>query len=105
MMRKKLLSSSVLIFLMGWISTGIYAQNARIKIDTDRTVGEVNKMIYGNFVSNYHWMDGVGPEEPRIPRMELSWNRLESNEVGTELYFAVNLGTSPLLRHWCTIGF
>lgn len=60
----------------------------------------------GNFVSNYHWQDGVGPD--RVPRMELAWSRLETNEfgtnefmkfvdkVGTEPYFAVNLGTGTI---------
>lgn len=131
-----------------------YAQNAKIKIDIDRTIGEVNKNIYGNFVehlgrcvyggiyekgsplsdengfrkdvleavkglnvslirypggnfvSNYHWLDGVGPE--RKPRMELAWARLESNEfgtdefmkfarkIGTEPYFSVNMGTGTI---------
>lgn len=66
----------------------------------------------GNFVSNYHWLDGVGPE--RIPRMELAWERLETNEfgtnefvryaraIGTEPYFAVNLGTGTIeeARRW-----
>jgi len=130
------------------------AQNARIKIDVDRTIGEVDSLIYGNFfehlgravyggaydpdsphadedgfrkdviqaarelnvsllrypggnfVSNYHWQDGVGEE--RIPRMELAWNRLETNEFGTnefmkfnnkigsQPYFAVNMGTGTI---------
>ena len=60
----------------------------------------------GNFVSNYHWQDGVGPE--RIPRMELAWRRLEPNTFGTnefmdfvrklgaEPYFAVNMGTGTI---------
>lgn len=60
----------------------------------------------GNFVSNYHWQDGIGPN--RIPRMELAWNRLETNEfgtnefveyaraIGTEPYFAVNMGTGTI---------
>lgn len=66
----------------------------------------------GNFVSNYHWLDGVGPE--RIPRMELAWARLETNEFGTnefisfvrklgaEPYFAVNMGTGTIeeARRW-----
>jgi alpha-N-arabinofuranosidase len=128
--------------------------DARIKIDIDRTIGEINKNLYGNFVehlgrcvyggvydpdsdqanakgfrkdvldavkglnvsitrypggnfvSNYHWLDGVGPE--RTPRMELAWYRLETNEfgtnefvefareVGTEPYFAVNMGTGTI---------
>jgi len=60
----------------------------------------------GNFVSNYHWLDGVGPE--RIPRMELAWARLETNKfgtnefiefaraIGTEPYFSVNMGTGTI---------
>lgn len=131
-------------------------QHARIKIDTDRTIGEVDEMIYGNFVehlgrcvyggiyepgstlsdengfrkdvmeavkglnvtlarypggnfvSNYHWMDGVGPAGERVPRMELAWARLETNQFGTnefmkyikaigsEPYFAVNMGTGTI---------
>jgi alpha-N-arabinofuranosidase len=127
---------------------------ARIKIDIDRTVGQINKNLYGNFVehlgrcvyggiydpdssqanskgfrkdvleavkglnvalvrypggnfvSNYHWLDGVGPQ--RTPRMELAWARLETNkfgtnefiefckEVGTEPYFSVNMGTGTI---------
>ncbi|HDR67520.1 MAG TPA: alpha-N-arabinofuranosidase, partial [Bacteroidaceae bacterium] len=62
----------------------------------------------GNFVSNYHWLDGVGPEDERVPRMELAWARLETNEFGTnefmkyvrklntEPYFAVNMGTGTI---------
>ena len=30
----------------------MFAQDARIKIDPDRTIGEVDKMIYGNFVEH-----------------------------------------------------
>ena len=141
-------------------STALNAQNARIKIDIDRTIGEVDKNLYGNFVehlgrcvyggvyekgsalsdergfrtdvmeaakglnisltrypggnfvSNYHWLDGVGTE--RTPRMELAWARLETNEfgtnefveyaktIGTEPYFAVNMGTGTIeeARRW-----
>ncbi len=136
------------------------AQNANIKIDVDRTIGEVDKNLYsnfvehlgrcvyggiyepgsplsdqdgfrkdvleaikglnvslgrypgGNFVSNYHWLDGVGPN--RIPRMELAWARLETNQFGTdefmkfcrktgiEPYFSVNMGTGTIeeAREW-----
>lgn len=141
-------------FFFVFVYHSVNAQNARIKIDLDRTVGEISPLIYGNFVehlgrcvyggiydpasplsgddgirkdvleaakdlnitltrypggnfvSNYHWEDGVGPE--RIPRMELAWARLESNEfgtnefmqfakkLGTEPYFAVNMGTGTI---------
>jgi len=132
----------------------LHAQNARIKIDIDRKIGEVDRNLYsnfvehlgrcvyggiyepgsplsdedgfrkdvleavrglnvalgrypgGNFVSNYHWLDGVGPN--RIPRMELAWARLETNQFGTdefmkfckktgvEPYFSVNMGTGTI---------
>ncbi|MBD0294681.1 MAG: alpha-N-arabinofuranosidase, partial [Flavisolibacter sp.] len=140
----------------------VYAQNARIKIDLDRTIGEVDKNIYGNFVehlgrcvyggiyepgsklsdkngfrkdvmtavkdlrptivrypggnfvSNYNWLDGVGPKSERIPRLELAWYTLESNQfgtnefveyarsIGTEPYFTVNMGTGTIeeARRW-----
>src|SRR5918997_1736716 len=59
----------------------------------------------GNFVSGYHWRDGVGPKAQRPRRRDLAWRSLETNEVGTdefctwahragaEVYMAVNLGT------------
>ncbi len=127
---------------------------ARIKIDVDRKIGQIDKNLYsnfaehlgrciyggiyepgspladkqgfrkdvveavkglnlslvrypgGNFVSNYHWLDGVGPQ--RTPRMELAWSRLETNQFGTdefvafaraagvEPYFTVNMGTGTI---------
>jgi alpha-N-arabinofuranosidase len=137
-------------------SPAVSGQNARIKFDTDRIVGEVDKNIYGNFVehlgrcvyggiyepgsllsdsdgfrkdvleavkglnvslirypggnfvSNYHWIDGVGPKNERVSRMELAWARLETNEFGTnefikyckaagsEPYLSVNMGTGTI---------
>jgi alpha-N-arabinofuranosidase len=144
-----------------WGST-VQAQNARIKIDLDRTIGEVHPHIYGNFVehlgrcvyggiydtlsplsdkrgfrkdvmaavkdlrptivrypggnfvSNYNWLDGVGPKSGRIPRLELAWYTLEPNTfgtnefvdyaraIGTEPYFSVNMGTGTIeeARRW-----
>ena len=32
----------------------------------------------GNFVSNYHWQDGIGPVEERPKRIELAWLSDES---------------------------
>ncbi len=153
-----------LIALMIGISTTVQAAdlNARIKIDTERTIGEINKNIYGNFaehlgrciyggiydpgsklsnkmgfrkdvlkaakglnvpllrwpggnfVSGYHWEDGIGPKKNRPERTDLAWHTPEPNTfgtdefidfcraVGTEPYFAVNLGTGTLdeARNW-----
>jgi len=149
------------ITIVGGSCGGLLAQpraggsaQARIKVDVERTIGQIDRNLYGNFVehlgrcvyggiydpgseqadakgfrkdvleaikglnvpvvrypggnfvSNYHWLDGVGPE--RTPRMELAWQRLETNAfgtnefvefaraVGTEPYFAVNLGTGTI---------
>jgi hypothetical protein len=43
---KILLITSLSIYAAG---NSVKGQNARIKIDLDRTIGEVNKHIYGNF--------------------------------------------------------
>jgi alpha-L-arabinofuranosidase len=136
----------MLVLIFSVAATGwAMAQNAKIKIDTDRIIGEVDPLIYGNFiehlgrcvyggiyepgsplsdangfrqdvlkaakdlnvtiarypggnfVSNYHWLDGVGLT--RIPRMELAWARLETNEFGTNEFikYAKALGTEPYL--------
>jgi len=59
----------------------------------------------GNFLSGYHWEDGVGPVAERPTRLDLAWfstetNRFGTNEfiewcraVGVEPMLGVNLGT------------
>jgi alpha-N-arabinofuranosidase len=53
----------------------------------------------GNFVSNYHWKDGIGPEEQRPRRPELAWGGEESNRFGTDEYLAycAELGAEPYI--------
>lgn len=120
---------------------------ARIKIDTERTIGAIDPMIYGNFIehlgrcinggvfeegsplsdsngyrrdvldaskkmnvsllrwpggnfsSNYHWKDGIGPRDQRPPRLEMAWGTVESNRFGTHefLQYAEMLGTRPYI--------
>jgi alpha-N-arabinofuranosidase len=149
-------SLALATFILLIIPASLTGQNARIKFDTDRKIGEVDKNIYGNFVehlgrcvyggiyepgsalsdadgfrkdvmeavkglnvslirypggnfvSNYHWLDGVGPKNERIPRLEMAWARLETNEFGTnefikycrtigsEPYLSVNMGTGTI---------
>jgi alpha-N-arabinofuranosidase len=62
----------------------------------------------GNFVSGYHWEDGIGPRDQRPVRLDLAWRSLEPNLVGTDEFLtwarragaepmlAVNLGTSGI---------
>jgi alpha-N-arabinofuranosidase len=64
----------------------------------------------GNFVSGYRWEDGIGPREERPRRLDLAWHSTETNEVGldefaswtrkvgSELMYAVNLGTRGVLE-------
>ncbi len=59
----------------------------------------------GNFVSNYDWRDGVGPQAERPVRPDFAWRSIEPNTFGvdefmrwcrwvdTEPMMAVNLGT------------
>ncbi|MBN2611920.1 MAG: alpha-N-arabinofuranosidase [Bacteroidales bacterium] len=157
MINRKILSTVMACITISLFITGsALSQNAKIKIDVERTIGDVDKNIYsnfvehlgrcvyggiyepgsplsdqdgfrkdvleaiaglnvtlgrypgGNFVSNYNWRDGVGPE--RVPRMELAWARLETNQFGTnefmtfckktgiEPYFSVNMGTGTILE-------
>ncbi len=59
----------------------------------------------GNFVSGYHWLDGVGPKKDRPRVLDKAWNSIETNKFGTnefitwchaagaEPLFGTNLGT------------
>jgi alpha-L-arabinofuranosidase len=53
----------------------------------------------GNFVSNYHWTDGIGPKVARPRRPELDWRGEESNTFGTDefLLYCAELGTEPYI--------
>lgn len=62
----------------------------------------------GNFVSNYNWMDGIGPKDKRPAKRDLAWKSIETNEVGIDEFMkwaqkydmepimAVNMGTKGL---------
>jgi alpha-N-arabinofuranosidase len=53
----------------------------------------------GNFASNYHWTDGVGPKDARPRRPELAWGGEESNRFGTDefLRYCASAGTDPYI--------
>jgi alpha-N-arabinofuranosidase len=138
------------------------AEPARVGIDLERTVGRVDRRIFGafiehlgrciyggvyepgsprsdergfrrdvldaaralgapllrwpggNFVSGYHWTDGVGPAERRPRRLEIAWHAEEPNTFGTdefiaycrelraEPYICLNMGTGTIdeARAW-----
>jgi alpha-L-arabinofuranosidase len=141
-------SFSKSIFVAPWILRAQRgALKARVKIDTERVIGDIDPKIYGNFVehlgrcieggvfdeksplsdangyrrdvldaakkldvtilrwpggnfsSNYHWRDGIGPRDQRPPRLEMAWGTVESNRFGTHefLNYAEMLGTEPYI--------
>jgi alpha-N-arabinofuranosidase len=123
------------------------ALRARVKIDTERVIGEIDPLLWGNFIehlgrcidggifeegsplsdsngyrrdvleavrklnvtqlrwpggnfsSNYHWTDGIGPRDKRPARLEMAWGTVESNRFGTHefLNYAEMLGTQPYI--------
>lgn len=68
----------------------------------------------GNFVSNYHWEDGIGPVEKRPKRFDYAWLAEDDNRMGTvefiklcrkvgaEPYLCVNMGSgiAEEAMHW-----
>ncbi|MBN1813046.1 MAG: alpha-N-arabinofuranosidase [Anaerolineae bacterium] len=53
----------------------------------------------GNFVSGYHWMDGVGPREQRPSVRDLAWQSTEPNQIGTDEYIVLcrKMNWTPML--------
>jgi alpha-N-arabinofuranosidase len=52
----------------------------------------------GNFVSGYHWLNGVGPKKDRPTVLDRAWNTMETNQFGTNEFitWARAVGTEPL---------
>lgn len=100
------------------IYEGIYdpaspqADKNGLRVDVLSALRELNfrSMRYpgGNFVSGYHWEDGIGPKDERPARRELAWQSIETNQFGTDEFIqfcreidsepmlAVNLGTGTI---------
>lgn len=53
----------------------------------------------GNFVSGYHWEDGIGPKEQRPVKRDLAWRSIETNQFGTDEFMKVckALNTQPMM--------
>ncbi len=100
------------------VYTGIYepdhptADEHGFRADVQALVGELGATVVrypgGNFVSGYHWEDGVGPRAERPTKLDFAWRSIETNQVGTDDFLgwcertglepmlAVNLGTRGL---------
>jgi alpha-N-arabinofuranosidase len=44
----------------------------------------------GNYVSAYNWQDGIGPKAKRPARINLAWNGVDTNQVGTDEWVELN---------------
>lgn len=53
----------------------------------------------GNFVSGYHWQDGIGPVDQRPMRRNPAWHCPEYNHVGTDEFmaFCEAVGCEPMI--------
>ena len=73
------------------------------RTDVAREVRELGVPIVrwpgGNFVSGYHWLDGVGPKDKRPAVLDRAWDALETNQFGTNEFitWARLVGTEPLM--------
>jgi len=53
----------------------------------------------GNFLSGYHWLDGVGPKGQRPRKRDLAWHSVETNQFGTDEFveYCRELNAQPML--------
>jgi len=53
----------------------------------------------GNFMSTYHWEDGVGPLDKRRTQLNRAWGTTEYNEFGTDEFmsFCRLVGAQPMI--------
>jgi alpha-N-arabinofuranosidase len=53
----------------------------------------------GNFMSTYHWEDGVGPLDKRRTELNRAWGTMEYNEFGTDEFmsFCRLAGVQPMI--------
>ena len=58
----------------------------------------------GNFSSNYHWQDGIGPRDQRPARLEMAWGTVESNRFGTHEFLNYTEGSASSLMSAPTLA-
>jgi alpha-L-arabinofuranosidase len=80
-----------------------FADAKGFRTDVAREIKELGVPIVrypgGNFVSGYHWLDGVGPRAERPVVLDRAWNSLETNQFGTNEFveWCAMVGAEPLL--------
>ena len=74
-----------------------------MRADTLKLLKELDSPVYrwpgGNFVSGYHWKDGIGDPDRRPPRKNPAWKGIEHNDFGIDefMVFCREVGTEPLV--------
>jgi alpha-L-arabinofuranosidase len=91
------------------IYTGVYEPGSPLsdakgfRTDVAREIKDLGVPIVrypgGNFVSEYNWLDGVGPKTGRPVLLNRAWNSLETNQFGTNEFmeWCGMVGAEPLL--------
>lgn len=80
-----------------------FADADGIRTDTKEAIAGLHAPVIrwpgGNFVSAYHWVDGVGPKEARPSRWDPAWSAVERNQFGTDEFmtYCADLGVEPYL--------
>jgi alpha-L-arabinofuranosidase len=91
------------------IYTGVYEPGSKLADEKGfrkDVLAEVKDMTVpmvrypgGNFISGYHWLDGVGPKKDRPTVLDRAWNSIETNQFGTNDFmdWCKLTGTEPLM--------
>ncbi len=85
-----------------------HADPSGLRTDLIHALNEVKVPLLrypgGNFVSNYHWEDGIGPKENRKKRFEYAWNTVEDNQFGTNEFIRLCRATNAEPYLCCNMG-
>jgi alpha-N-arabinofuranosidase len=91
------------------VYTGVYEPGSRLadakgfRTDVAREIKDLGVPLVrypgGNFVSEYNWLDGVGPKAQRPVLLNRAWNSIETNQFGTNEFmeWCGLVGAEPLL--------
>ena len=80
-----------------------FADEQGLREDVIKLINQLNVPLVrypgGNFVSGYHWEDGVGPKSERPEKIDLAWNVIETNQFGLNEFmdWAKKANTAPMM--------
>jgi Alpha-L-arabinofuranosidase len=80
-----------------------FADEQGMRQDVLKLIRDLNVPVIrypgGNFVSGYHWEDGVGPKKERPEKLDLAWSTIETNQFGMNEFvdWTKNANSSPMM--------